>query len=308
MSATDEEFTHWIQGRLSRGLIFIHGKGGVGKTVVSQAIAQSLAAHGHRTLWVAFEDPTTEPGIIQPISPCLSYLNCDFTASFEEYAAMKIGAPRLARLFLHNKVIRYLAKAAPGIRELVLLGKVWFESSLYAHVVVDLPATGHGLTMFQSTENFSRLFGGGPLTQDAESMLQSFRDPRSSAHVIISLPEEMPLRESLDLNDYLKKAFPKNQAFFLVNRAFPQIGPSVRPGDRPQETRPTEQEIASAPLARDMEDYILKRIQLEKHNLRIWNDEQILFGQLDYIPPPLESPKQAIVSQLVNQLHERKYL
>lgn len=304
MSAIENEnaeFTHWIQGRLSRSLIFIHGKGGVGKTVVSRAIAQRLAEHGHRTLWVAFEDPIAEPGVIQNISPCLSYLNCDFTTSFEEYAAMKIGAPRLTRLFLHNKVIRYLSKAAPGIRELVLLGKVWFESSLYAHVVVDLPATGHGLTMFQSTANFARLFGGGPLTQDAESMLESFQDPRSSTHVIIALPEEMPLRESLDLNSYLKKAFPKNPALFIINRLFPQVTDSMEQGS-------THEESHKAPLALDIEDYILKRIQLEKHNLRIWTDEDIPFGQLDYIPPPLENPQQFIVNQLANQLHGRRYL
>lgn len=310
----NEEVAHWIQGRLTRSLVFVHGKGGVGKTVVSKAIAQCLSDRGHRTLWVAFEDPTVSPGEFKQVGPHLAHLNCDFTLSFEEYAAMKIGAPRLARLFLQNRVIQYLAKAAPGIHELVLLGKVWFESSRYSHVVVDLPATGHGLTMFQSTENFARLFGGGPLTKDAEGMLESFRDARSTAHVIVALPEEMPLRESLDLNDYLKKAFPKNPASFLVNRLFPHI--SSKPESKTdsknlksESEAPTESPDSwPSPVPESASDYALKRLKLEEFNLRIWREENIPFGKLDFIPPPLEDTQAVIVKALAKQLHSKNYV
>lgn len=297
-----QNFSQWIQKRLTRSLVFVHGKGGVGKTAVSQAIAHRLSERGHKTLWVAFEDPIAPAGELRQITPTLDYLNCDFSLSFEEYVAMKIGAPKIARAFLGNKVIQYLSKAAPGIKELVLLGKVWFESSHYSHVVVDLPATGHGLALFQSTVNFSKLFGGGPLTQDAESMLETFSDPSVASHLIVSLPEEMPLRESLDLNQYLKEAFPKNPAGFMLNRCFPKNS-----SDLTEEVYGTPDTWPS-PIARSIEDYAAKRQTLEDYNLRIWKEEALSFGSLDFVLPPLENMRQSIALELSRQLHLKNYL
>jgi len=297
---------------LNRNLIFVHGKGGVGKTVTSQAIALCLSAKNERTLWVTLEDPTLEIGKLKEVNPHLWHLNCDFTLAFEEYALMKIGVPRLTQLFLKNKLMRYLAKAAPGIHELVLLGKIWFERLHYSHVVVDMPSTGYGLALFQSAENFSKLFRTGPLHKDAESMIQSFKDPHVTGHVIVALPEETPLRESLELNDFLKKLFPENPAAFLANRLFPKV---------PQKESETESEAGnpalwSSPLALSMEDYVQKRYWLENHNMRLWRDADIHYGELTFIPPPVPSaitshrnnPLNNIVSQLAEQLHAKAYL
>ncbi len=286
---------------LNRHLIFVHGKGGVGKTVVSNAIAVALAEKGLKTLWVTLEDPTRPAGELSEISPWLWHLNCDFYKSFEEYASLKIGTAPLTRLFLGNKLVRYMAKAAPGIHELVILGKIWFERLHYSHVVVDLPSTGYGLAMFQSTQNFIKLFQGGPLHRDAQAMLDTFQSPLATSHLILSLPEEMPLRESLELNHYLKQIFPENPAHFMVNRVFPS---SV-------ETKAPVQEHSSkhsGPLARSTEDYIHKRVSLEKHNLRIWKEENLDFGQLDYVPPPVTEAPQVIVQKISEQIQSKGYL
>lgn len=289
---------------LSRNLVFVHGKGGVGKTVVSQAIAHRLASQGSRTLWVTFEDPTLPTGQIKPEAPSLWSLNADFTFSFEEYVGIKIGAPKLTHFFLQNKAIRYLAKVAPGIQELVLLGKVWHECNHYQHVVVDLPATGHGLTMFQSTENFARLFRGGPLQKDAEAMLQSFQDAEKVGHLIVALPEEMPLRESLDLNDYLSRVFPNNPASFVVNRLFPEEDPKE---DSLAESL-GDPATWKSPLSESAADYVRKRLWLENYNLKIWEEANIPYEKLDYVPPPLDSTQSAIVKGLAEQLQARSYL
>ncbi len=286
---------------LNRNLIFVHGKGGVGKTAVSQAIALQLAQRGKRTLWITLEDPTLPAGEFKNPEPHLWHLNCSFTQAFEEYASMKIGFAPLTRIFLQNKLMRYLAKAAPGIHELVLLGKIWFERNHYAHVVVDLPSTGYGLAMFQSTQNFIKLFHGGPLHRDADAMMDTFRDPQATGHLILALPEEMPLRESLELNQYLKEFFPKNQAVFIVNRVFPLIENSD-----PKEINPSPS--WPSPLATSIHDYILKRIWLERHNLRLWRDEKIVFGELEFIPPPPLDAPLLIVRRLAEQLQNKAYL
>lgn len=322
-----------------RNLLFIHGKGGVGKTTVSQAIAVALAnqntsaapdqrqngdkkSSGNKnakTLWLTVEDPLYPPGEITQITPSLWHLNCDFTKAFEEYAALKIGMAPLTRLFLQNKLIRYLAKAAPGIHELVLLGKIWHERENYSHIVVDLPSTGYGLAMFQSTQNFVRLFQGGPLNKDAQEMLGTFNNSRETGHLIVSLPEEMPLRESLDLHTFLIGMFPKNPAGFIVNRLFPKF--TATPTSEPPSLYNEIPTAWPTPLAKSANEFITKRILLEQYNLRIWRDAEVSFGELDYFPPPAavttsSSTKhpssaafgQALIKKMTQELQSRAYV
>jgi len=261
-----------LQDALRSRILFVSGKGGVGKSLVAESLSRAFAQSGLRTLWITFEDPTRPLGETRPISDRLTYLNTEALTAFEEYMGMKIGVPALTHFFVHNKVIRYLAKAAPGLQELVLLGKVWHERLNYDRVVVDMPSTGHGVAMFQSTVNFARLFQGGPLHRDAEAMLASFSDPSESAQIIVGLPEEMPLRESLELEDFLLNLFPNNPAAFIANKRFPgAIGAVAEDPDN-----------WSTPVAASALDYVRKRRRLEAFNLRIWEEAGIRYENLPY--------------------------
>lgn len=269
-------------------IIFVSGKGGVGKTAISQALARALAESGEKTVWICFEDPTQPPGEVRNIALNLDHLNADALTAFEEYAALKIGVPALTKIFLANKLVRYLAKAAPGVHELVLLGKVWHERKIYDRVIVDMPSTGHGVAMFQSVANFARLFQGGPLNRDAEAMLDSFRDPKTSSQIIVGLPEEMPLRESLELGEFLLKLFPDNPAAYWLNKSFPR-----------SEGHTTGSEI----MAKSAADYARKRSQLEDHNLRIWREEDLPIHTIPYFPPTahLQSDLVKAISPLLKE-------
>lgn len=286
-----------LRSVLRRNLIFVGGKGGVGKSLVAQAVARALASEGRKTLWVSIEDPLLPPGELKKVTQNLWHLNCEASSSFEEYAAMKIGGGALTKIFLQNKLMRYLSKAAPGIHELVITGKIWHERQNYQHVVVDMPSTGYGLAMFQSTINFSRLFTGGPINRDAESMLATFASPRETGQLIVSLPEEMPLQESIELNDYLLKLFPQNAPAFLVNRRFPEVDHSDEDPD-----------TWTSPLPLSALDYARKRSVLENFNLDLWKNHKIEYGELDYVPPRAQDAAEEISQRLADQLRARDYL
>jgi anion-transporting ArsA/GET3 family ATPase len=267
---------------LTRPMIFISGKGGVGKTTLSKSIAQILAAKGKRTLWACFEDPLLPPGDLKNPSPNLWEFNCHAVPAFEEYARMRLRLGPLVSLFLKNRLIRYLAQTVPGIHEIVLLGKVWHERLNYDHVVIDLPSTGHGLAMFQSALNFKKLFRGSPIQKDSESIIATFSDSEQSAFIIVSLPEEMPLQESLELKDLMLNLFPDNPPAFVVNKMFPEL--------RQIDTR----ENAAKNTA---EDYLYSRHKLEKENLKLWEALNLPYSTLEWA-----LSDQPIVPQLTLQI------
>ncbi|MCM2277736.1 MAG: ArsA family ATPase [Oligoflexia bacterium] len=280
-----------------RKLLFVSGKGGVGKTAVSQALALARAREGKRVLWVTFEDPLRPAGELRqvPGPKGLWQLNCDATRAFEEYAALKIGMAPLTRVFLRNKLMQYLAKAAPGIHELVLLGKVWHERLNYDQVIVDMPSTGYGLAMFQSTENFRTLFKGGPLFRDAEQMLRTFSDPAQTGLLIVALPEEMPLQESLELHEFLLALFPENPSGFIVNRLFPRVTGPAEEQASPPDSWPT-------PHATSVGEYLRKRSILESANLRIWSGAGLEYAALPYVPPAPGQSFDTLVEALSQEL------
>ncbi len=263
---------------LKRKMIFVGGKGGVGKTAISQALAAALAESGVRTLWATFCDPAMPRGELMKLRPNLTHLNCDPTLAFEEYAAMKIGEGKVAQFFIKNRLMRYLAEAAPGFHELVLLGKVWFERKHFDVVVCDMPSTGYGLTMFQATQNFSELFAHSPIQGDADAMTRTFASPQESLHLIVALPEEMPLQEGLDLGELLQKVFPQNPPAYLVNRAFPA------PENSTQKAKATETET-DLPLTDSAIEYLHQRVNLERQNLELWQNAGVQFKKLGYISP-----------------------
>lgn len=257
---------------VTQKITFVSGKGGVGKTAVSHALALRLARTkpGKKILWITFEDPAFPPGLRQ--LGVLSHLNAGFLESFDEYAQLKLGSARLASFFSQSKVMRFLAQVAPGFRDLVLIGKAWQIRNDYDHLVLDMPATGHSLTMFQSTINFRRAFGVGPLARDADQMLETFASPEQCAAIIVALPEETPLVEGLELGQKLQGLFPKVIPQYVVNRVWQVTGPA------------TPAEISLVP--RSAAELLASKKREEARNIAHWDDRGVKYGQLPRLTPP----------------------
>lgn len=241
---------------------FIHGKGGVGKSTIAKAFARQERPHS----CLIHLSPTDHSENITPThEPILNIdrvpeVTLDPFLAFKEYLGLKFKSQRVADWFTHNKLIEYLATAAPGIPEVVLLGKIWHEREHYASLTVDCPSSGHSLTLFQSLNNWMNLFGGSLVEKDAQKMLDTFGNPETCQHVIVAIPEEMAMIEALELRKSLLTLFPKQKLRLILNKKTPEF----------RQTGVTSE--TQNLFATSLTDYAINKLQHENQLLKLWSD------------------------------------
>jgi len=221
---------------LDRRLVVVTGKGGTGKSTISAAVALAAARRGKKVLVcevVAKERVADFFGRppsgtqIRELVPNLYSIHVRPREAMREYALMILKYETLYRLAFENAAARYFLAAAPSLAEIVMLGKVWWHASQemergrlrWDMVVLDAPATGHGLTFLTVPEVFLRLVSEGPLARDMRSMQSLLADPAKCSICIVTLPEEMPANEAVELDRALRQhEFPAGPLF--LNSAF----------------------------------------------------------------------------------------
>lgn len=202
------------------------GKGGVGKTVYSKSLARELVASGKRILLCELPQVFQEKQTVVEIEKNLFHMKLNSWDCFKEYIGLKLPIKALQAILLSNNIIRYLERAAPGVREIVLIGKIWYELKqldssshpLYDHIIVDMPSTGYALTILNTPFHFASLFPGGPIYSDSKEMIATFSDKQKTSLVVVSLAEEMPAQESIDFKEKLRELFPLNPPVLVLNR------------------------------------------------------------------------------------------
>jgi anion-transporting ArsA/GET3 family ATPase len=199
-----------------RRFVLVTGKGGVGKTTVCAAEALALAARGKRVLVAMCNAKERLSAMLgsAPIGPDVVQVEDSVWAvnmrpenALEEYGVLVLHSRALYKALFGNRYVRSFLRAVPGMQEWAMLGKAWWHttetladgSPRYDVVILDAPATGHGLDMMRVPKVILDVVPPGLLRRDAERAWAMFQDQKTSAIVLVTLPEEMPTTETIEL-------------------------------------------------------------------------------------------------------------
>jgi anion-transporting ArsA/GET3 family ATPase len=199
----------------------VSGKGGVGKTTVSAALALVAARHGRKVCVAEVDRKGTLAGLFgggnlgyQPaeLSPGVWGLNIVPENALAEYLEVQYHMKRISRAFTSSHFVDYITTAAPGLKDILVLGKIWYlergRSSGPQHnfdtIIVDAPGAGHMLTFLSAPAGLSDAVRVGPLHRQSDWLVQMLRDPKRTRVHLVTLAEEMPVSETLETADALR--------------------------------------------------------------------------------------------------------
>ena len=197
------------------------GKGGVGKTTVAAALGLAAARRGMRTVLCEVAEQerlaamfgASEVGHSElELAPGLFAVSVDPERAKEEWLGYQLKSETLAGVLGGSRLFQYLTAAAPGLSELVTIGKVWdlaqlerrTGGSVFDLAIVDAPATGHGLAMLRAPRTFAGVAKVGPIARQAATIDAFLRDGASTGVLVTALPEEMPVNETIDFERSLR--------------------------------------------------------------------------------------------------------
>jgi anion-transporting ArsA/GET3 family ATPase len=243
-------------------LLVVTGKGGVGKTAVAASLGRLLAARGRRVLVMEVDprenvhqmlgvDPSG--GAIVTAAPRLWVQNLKPTQVLDDIVRERLKLEMLARRVLASPIYEQFAAAAPGLKELAILGHALRllrrleppDTPRLDMVVLDAPATGHGVRLLAAPRLVSEVIRGGPFGALAGELAAFTADPRRTGIVVVTQAEEMPVEEALELREALAAQLDRRPELLVVNGLFPPLSAGdgdIEPRaaeDRSLETRET---------------------------------------------------------------------
>lgn len=220
---------------LDRRLLIISGKGGVGKTTVAAALAVVAARRGMKVLLAEVEGKSalaelfdSDPLTPQPksIRPNLDGMNISPEEALEEYFDVQLHMKRIAKPLIASNLVDYVTHAAPGLKDILLLGKVWYTAvrkKTHDLIVFDSPAAGHAVSMLKSPEGFLHAVPVGPLANHARQVLGWLQDPTEVSIHLTSMAEEMPVNETLETTALLEAKLGMDVSAVYINMLYPPL-------------------------------------------------------------------------------------
>ena len=225
---------------LDKRLVIVTGKGGVGKSTVALALAIAASRQGKRTILceVAAQERLSrvfhraEVGFHEvEMAENLWAISIDPDESMREYLLIQLKVRAMRDLLVRSRIFSYLAAATPGLKELVTIGKIWELAQPerkvkggreYDLVVVDAPATGHGVGFLQTPRTFASIARVGPIRSQAETLDKFIRNRRRTGVEIVAAPEEMPVNETATLERDLVEEVGVSVDRIVMNGMYPE--------------------------------------------------------------------------------------
>jgi anion-transporting ArsA/GET3 family ATPase len=228
-----------VAALLDKRLIVVTGKGGVGKTTVAASLGLAAARRGKRTVVCEVAEQERLAGMFgvtdvghaeHELAPGLHAVSVDPRRAKEEWLRYQLKSGTLAGLLGGSSLFGYLTAAAPGLSELVTIGKVWdlaqlerrTEGSVFDLAIVDAPATGHGLGLLKAPSTYASVARMGPVSRHARVIDGFLRDRGTTAVLAVALAEEMPVNETIELERRLAGEVGMELDRVVANAVFPQ--------------------------------------------------------------------------------------
>ena len=236
-----------IEALLARRLLLVTGKGGVGRSVVSAALALAALRRGQRVLLLeanpgaqARAEALLDRGPVgtglTDLEPRLWAASMDPRAALREYITLKFRFRFVYDRAFDNRFARAFLRAVPGMDDLLLLGKALHHvrerdrrtrAPRFDLVVLDAPATGHGVPFLKLPQVILEAVRVGPMRKEALWMQGLLEDPAITAMVLVALPEELPARETIELHRLARKELRLSQGALVINRMLPPPFPDA---------------------------------------------------------------------------------
>jgi len=226
-----------LDALLSRRMVVVTGKGGVGKTTVATALALRAAGRGKRVLLAQFES-IVDAGYLLGSKPVgsdvtemdrgLWVVNMTPRSSLREYGLLIFRFKSIVKAVLESRTVRHFLRAIPGLDDYSMLGKAWYHTTEVEHgqsrfdlVVVDGPPTGQMVKVFSVPRNIEQTVPDSMLTRDATSIQAFLTNPKRCGAVIVTLAEELPVSEALELVQAVRE-LGMDVAGVVVNALYPK--------------------------------------------------------------------------------------
>jgi anion-transporting ArsA/GET3 family ATPase len=221
---------------LAPKILIVSGKGGVGKTTVAAALAVVAARHGHRVCIAEVDRKGTMPKLFgatdidykpREMSPGIYGMSIVPDEALAEYLDVQYHMKRISRVFTSSHFVDYITATAPGLKDILVLGKIWYleqgrTGPQFDTIILDAPAAGHMLTFLSAPMGLSDAVRAGPVRRQADWLVQMLRDPQRARVHLVTLAEEMPISETLETMEVLHDKIQIETGPVFANAVYPE--------------------------------------------------------------------------------------
>ncbi len=224
-------------GLLERRLLIVAGKGGVGKTTIACALGLIAARHGKRTLIAEVDGAGRAASLLgvtpgaagetRTVRPRLAEMSLEGGAALAEYLEIIVPVKRVLQAVFASRIYKSFVAAAPGLKELMTIGKIWYEAEriddtsgqrCWDLVILDAPATGHSLQYLGMPQAAHEVFRAGLVGRESQRLIDLLTDAQRTAVNLVTTAEEMPVNETLEMYERIRKDLRMPLGVLFVNR------------------------------------------------------------------------------------------